>query len=48
MELLQPVLVIGGLLGWFITKNKRWAILSLIGLAYFVSDVAVIVSRQMP
>jgi hypothetical protein len=48
VELLQPVLMIVGLLGWFISKNKRWAILSLIGLAWFVIDIAVLVSRQLP
>ena len=48
MELLQPIMMLGGLLCWFITKNKRWAIVSLIGLVWFVIDVAVIVARQLP
>lgn len=47
MELLQPILMVGGLLAWFITKNRRWAILSLIGLAWFVLDIARLVAIGM-
>ena len=47
MALLQPTLMLGGLLAWFITKNKRWAILSLIGLVWFVLDIAYLVAIGM-
>jgi len=47
MELLQPILIVGGLVAWFITKNKRWTILCLIGLVWIILDVAPLIKAGM-
>lgn len=47
LGLLQPILMVAGLLAWFITKNRRWAILTIIGVAWFLYDIAVIVAANL-
>lgn len=47
IALLQPVLVVVGLLGWAISKNRRWLILSGIGLAWFLLDFFIIAAGQL-
>lgn len=37
--MIDLLLMVGGLVGWFITKNKRWLILTIIGIVWFILDV---------
>lgn len=46
LNLIQIALIIIGPFAWFITKNKRWAILSLAGIAWFIYDVLVLYSQM--
>jgi hypothetical protein len=40
-------MLVGGVVLAFATKNKRWLILSVLGAAGFLLDLALEVARQM-
>jgi hypothetical protein len=37
--MIDLALIVGGPVLWLITKNRRWMILTVLGIAWFVIDV---------
>ncbi len=37
--MLQPLMIVAGPVLWFITKNRRWLAVSMVGIGWFVADV---------